>query len=161
MLDVREEMKALNFKIKDHIYLVSEGVEHDVHNNFDFDVLEFDEKKKEAILSWISIDAPWNRNNPTERIELKIKNVSSIESSPPDPEADPSDDKTLEDFLFTCDEEWCDQPFSIESEPEESWGWVFDFSSGRSITVFADQIQMKTIPNKSVVTTPEAAPPTS
>jgi len=134
-------MKTKNFKISQNIYIVTNGHELDLHNNYDFCGFAFDGMQQSLRLSWQKTKGEWVQANDPPTLELRAIGVRSFQVTPRDPKLPFSEDNCLSDIAFLCDEPWCKEPFAVDTTPDESWKWVFQFMSGSSIVIDADEIE--------------------
>ncbi|OGV58949.1 MAG: hypothetical protein A2283_01700 [Lentisphaerae bacterium RIFOXYA12_FULL_48_11] len=134
-------MKTKNFTISQNIYVVVHNHELDLHNNYDFCGFAFDGTQRSLRLSWQKTKGDWVQANDSPSLELRVIGVRSFQVTPRDPKLPFSEDSCLTDISFLCDEPWCNEPFTTDKTPDESWKWVFQFMSGSSIVVDAEEIE--------------------
>lgn len=131
-------MKATNFKWTGSIYLVASGVEHDLHNCYDFQCVIYDPGNGLLELRW--------RRGPKDRvaddlpgsINLHMKGVTEMRWLPRDSDLPFSEDNCLASFGYARGGDWTDGQFWVESEPEADWRWSFLFQSGAELQVAGD-----------------------
>ena len=139
-------MIASNFTIKNSIYLVYDGSEYDLHNDYDFLSYIYEAKSQCISLKWKRGTGEWVRNGQPNTIELEIIKTSSFSVSPRRNDAPLVDDVCLEEIAYENDEEWCDGPFWVDQTPETTWRWIFMFESDYWLTVNAESISAKVKP---------------
>jgi hypothetical protein len=62
-----------NFEIVDGIYLVQEGYELDLHNNFDFRNLDYSVKERKLVLNWHRSEGDWVSSDTPKALIIEFK----------------------------------------------------------------------------------------
>ena len=143
-------MKAKNFKIGQSIYIVTQDHEFDLHNNYDFCGFAYDVAQRWLLLSWQKTKGDWALANDPPAIALRIVRVRSLQVTPRDPKLPFTEDDCLSDICFLSNDHGpsFQEQFTIDKTPEESWRWVFQFMSGASIVIDAEEIEAITEPEQ-------------
>ena len=123
-----------NFKLKDEIYLVFDGLQLDLHNIYDFIGLEYLIENRTAKLIWKRGHGECIEETLPMKIEICFKNVSFLEFRPRDPEMPFSEDDCLDRAGYLLDGEWCEE----EVIPDPNWKIAFEFQSGAIIAIKAE-----------------------
>ncbi len=139
-------MIASNFSIKNSIYLIYEGFEYDLHNDYDFQSYIYEAKSQRISLKWIKGTSDWVKKELPRTIEFIIMNTSSFSVSPRRNDAPLLDDVCLEEIAYENDEEWCEGPFWVDQPPEATWRWIFMFESDYWLIVNAESISVEVQP---------------
>jgi hypothetical protein len=134
-------MKAKNFKISQNIYIVTSDHELDLHNNYCFCGYAYDVDQRSLLLLWRKTKNDLVPTNDPQDITLRILLVRSLEITPRDPKLPFTEDDCLHEIGFLCEKDGPPQPFISDKTPEDSWRWVFQFMSGTSIIVDAEEIE--------------------
>jgi hypothetical protein len=131
-------MKA-DFKIKDSIYLISGDHEIDLHNGYNFRAVKYSIDERKAILLWERGDGGLAGDALPAFVEIEFQEIVHFEFKPRDPEMPFSEDDCISSIGYWADEDWCDGIFSAELDPDPEWYTAFEFMSGATIFIKADE----------------------
>lgn len=126
-----------HFKLKDSIYLVADGDELDLHNNFDFVGVEHSIDDRTVSLHWRKGSGRWIPTEAPSEAHLVYTDVSRFEFRPRDPDLPFSEDDCLSDAGFWTDEDWADGIFTTDADVDPKWLRAFEFQSGAIILIQA------------------------
>ena len=141
-----------HFTLKNSIYLVADGVELDLHNDYNFVGLDYSIEKRVLILRWVRNPGEWVAHDSPAEVELEYREVQRFEFRPRDLEMPFTEDDCLSDAGYCCDAGWptsvsngCEATgvFSTDAASEDGWLRAFQFQSGSVIVVLADQANAK------------------
>jgi hypothetical protein len=126
-----------HFKLKDSIYLVADGHELDLHNNFDFQGVDYAIQNRTVRLQWRKGLGEWVPKDDPSEVSLTYADVSRFEFHPRDPGMPFTEDDCLSDAGYWTDDDWADGVFTTEGDPEPKWLRAFQFQSGAIILIHA------------------------
>ncbi len=129
------------FNIKDSIYLISEDYELDLHNDYNFEGIHYSVVERRATLLWKRSDGDWVSHTAPISVEIEFRGVSRFQFLPRDPKIPFSEDDCLSTAGYWTDDDWCDGVFSSEKAPDPEWLRAFEFMSGATILIKADEAQ--------------------
>ena len=134
-----------NFKIVDGIYLVQEGYELDLHNNFDFTNLEYSVEHRKLVLNWQSSNGDWVSSDTPKTLAIEFKEVSEFRFMPRDSEMPFTEDDCINSFGYWVDEDWAEGVIRVEpnQKAEPQWLTAIDFMSGAVLAVQAESASAK------------------
>ncbi len=127
-----------HFTFADSIYLVAQGHELDLHNNYDFQGVEYSIEERSASLHWRRGDGDWIPTESPTLIELRYQGVERFEFHRRDPEMPFTEDDCLANAGYWTDKDWADGVFDTPADPEIDWLRAFQFQSGAVILIQAD-----------------------
>ncbi|WP_043315426.1 hypothetical protein [Microbulbifer sp. HZ11] len=134
-----------NFKIVDGIYLVLEGYELDLHNNFDFTNLDYSVEYRKLVLNWQRSNGDWVSPDTPKALAVEFKEVSEFRFMPRDSEVPFTEDDCVNSFGYWVDEDWADGIIMVEPNQtaEPHWLTAVDFMSGAVLAVQAERASAK------------------
>jgi hypothetical protein len=136
-----------DFEIVNGIYLVKEGHELDLHNNYDFKNLNYSIEARKLVLNWERSKGDWVISGTPYALCIEFCEVSEFRFMPRDSEVPFSEDNRVNSIGYWVDEEWADGVIILgpnkESEPQ--WLTAIDFMSGAVIAVQAERANAKVI----------------
>ena len=143
-----------NFEIVDGIYLVQEGFELDLHNNFCFTNLDYSVKQREIVLSWHRSKGNWVSSDTPRSLAIEFKEVSEFRFMPRDSGIPFTEDDCINSFGYWVDEDWAEGVIIVEPNQiiELHWLTAIDFMSGAVLAVQAESASAKITPNYSPAT---------
>lgn len=129
-----------NFEIVDGIYLVQEGYELDLHNNFDFTNLDYSVEQRKLVLNWQRSKGGWVSSDTPSALVIEFKEVSEFRFTPRDSEVPFTEDDCINSFGYWVDEDWAEGVILVEpNQPAEpQWLTAIDFMSGAVLAVQAN-----------------------
>ena len=130
------------FKFKDSIYLISGDQEIDLHNAYYFRGVNYSIAERRVTLSWERGDGDWVGKTLPSLIDAEFRGIIHFQFNPRDPEMPFSEDDCLSSIGYWVDEDWCDGIFSTEGEPDPEWLTAFEFMSGATILLKADEAKV-------------------
>jgi len=134
-----------NFKIVDGIYLVQEGCELDLHNNFDFTNLDYSVEQRKLVLGWQRSKGDWVSSDTPKALEIEFKEVSEFRFMPRDSGMPFTEDDCINSFGYWVDEDWAEGVIMVEpnQKAEPQWLTAIDFMSGAVLAVQAETANAK------------------
>lgn len=126
-----------DFKIRQGIYLIKDELTLDLHNDFDFEGLEYSVADRRVSLKWKCSTRENVKSNIPLSIRLDFFEVSEFRFYPRNFETPFTEDNCLNSFGYWTDEEWCDGVFLSENGEviDSQYLTAFEFMSG-AIVVF-------------------------
>ncbi|MCB2424389.1 hypothetical protein [Thalassolituus alkanivorans] len=134
-----------NFKIVDGIYLVLEGYELDLHNNFDFTNLDYSVEHRRLVLNWQRSNGDWVSSDTPKALVIEFKEVSEFRFMPRDSEIPFTEDDCINSLGYWVDEDWAEGVIMVEPNQtaEPHWLTAIDFMSGAVLAVQAESASAK------------------
>ena len=134
-----------NYEIIDGIYLVHQGYELDLHNNFDFQNLDYSVSDRKLVLYWVRSKGDWVSSETPSSLEVIFSGVSEFRFMPRDCETPFSEDDCISAFGYWVDEDWAEGVIMVEPNQkiEPQWLTAIDFMSGAVIAVQAENASAK------------------
>ena len=134
-----------NFKIVDGIYLVLEGYELDLHNNFDFTNLDYSVEHRRLVLHWQRSNGDWVSSDTPKALVIEFKEVSEFRFMPRDSEMPFTEDDCINSLGYWVDEDWAEGVILVEPNQtaEPQWLTAIDFMSGAVLAVQAESASAK------------------
>ena len=134
-----------NFKIVDGIYLVLEGYELDLHNNFDFTNLDYSVEHRRLVLNWQRSNGDWVSSDTPKALVIEFKEVSEFRFMPRDSEMPFTEDECINSLGYWVDEDWAEGVIMLEPNQtaEPHWLTAIDFMSGAVLAVQAESASAK------------------
>ena len=134
-----------NFQIVDGIYLVQEGCELDLHNNFDFTNLDYSVEHRKLVLNWQRSKGDWVSSDTPRALAIEFKEVSEFRFMPRDSETPFTEDDCINSFGYWIDEDWAEGVIMVEPNQtaEPQWLTAIDFMSGAVLAVQAESASAK------------------
>ena len=135
-------MKA-NFKIISFTEIDFNGIELDLHNNFDFIAENTEISDKQITLYFRKSKGDWARNTKFEKIYFILDNYTFLKQISPQTEFI-EDDSCLSGLTY-FDSDFREENYSLfdRAVPNESDDIIFSFESERIIRVNCDSITLK------------------
>lgn len=133
------------FKIVDGIYLVLEGYELDLHNNFDFTNLDYSVEHRRLVLNWQRSNGDWVSSDTPKALVIEFKEVSEFRFMPRDSEMPFTEDDCINSLGYWVDEDWAEGVIMLEPNQtaEPHWLTAIDFMSGAVLAVQAESASAK------------------
>jgi hypothetical protein len=126
-----------HFTFDSGIYLVANGHELDLHNNYDFQGVDYSISDRSVILRWHRGDGDWLPKESPFKVELRYDGVERFEFQRRSPEIPFTEDDCLANSGYWTDEDWASGAFVEWAVPEPDWLRAFQFHSGAVILVQA------------------------
>jgi hypothetical protein len=126
-----------HFELASSIYLVAASHKLDLHNNYDFQGVEYSTHERSAALRWHRGDGDWVPADLPSFIELRYEGVERFEFHRRDPEMPFTEDDCLANAGYWTDEDWADGVFDASPDPDSDWLRAFQFQSGAIILIRA------------------------
>lgn len=126
-----------DFKIRQGIYLIKNKLTFDLHNDFDFESIDYSVAEQCVSLKWkCSVHENVQSKIPSS-IRLDFFEVSEFRFHPRNPEIPFTEDNCLSGAGYWTDEEWCDGVFFSEDGElsDSNYLTAFEFMSG-AIVIF-------------------------
>jgi hypothetical protein len=129
-----------NFEIVDGIYLVQEGYELDLHNNFNFTNLDYSVEQRKLVLNWQRSKGEWVSSDTPNALVIEFKEVTEFRFMPRDSEMPFTEDDCINSFGYWVDEDWAEGVIMVEpnQKAEPQWLTAIDFMSGAVLAVQAN-----------------------
>ncbi len=136
-----------NFEIVDGIYLVQEGPELDLHNNFDFTGLDYSVKNRKLVLRWQRSKGDWVSEDTPTALTVEFIEVSEFRFMPRDSEMPFTEDDCINSIGYWVDEDWAEGVIMVEpnQKAEPQWLTAIDFMSGAVLAVQAKSASAKVL----------------
>jgi len=134
-------VRCNNFQIQNGIYFLTDDVELDIHNCYDFKKFEYNIEHRTVTLQWSS--NKYAKANDPEELLLTMTGISVFEVHPRNSSIPFTEDDCLNSFGYDSDEDWADGQFWIDKAPEPDWYWSFLFQSEMEILVKGDYASLK------------------
>ncbi len=128
-----------DFTIKDAIYLVSGENTLDLHNNYDFTEITYSVAKRQATLTWIRSNRSSVPTTEPMHLHLEFHGVTSFHFMPRDSEIPFTEDDCLSSVGHWTNEGWCKGVMICEADSETGWHRAFQFQSGATVAIAADE----------------------
>lgn len=130
-----------NYEIVDGIYLVQDGYELDLHNNFDFKNLEYSLSERKVVLHWLRSTGHWVSPKTPKGLEVEFSGVSEFRFMPRDSDMPFTEDDCINSFGYWVDEDWAEGVIMVEpnQKAEPQWLTAIDFMSGAVLAVQAER----------------------
>lgn len=134
-----------NFKVVDGIYLVLEGYELDLHNNFDFINLDYSVEHRKLVLNWQRSNGDWASIDTPKALAIEFKEVSEFRFMPRDSEMPFTEDDCINSLGYWVDEDWAKGVIMVEPNQaaEPHWLTAIAFMSGAVLAVQAENASAK------------------
>jgi len=129
-----------DFTFKNGIYLVQQGRELDLHNNFNFIGVQYSVSDRTLALNWKRSDGAWVASGTPACITLTFREVAEFRFMPRDKELPFTEDDCLSSFGYWTDEDWADGVIIVDPSqtPYPKWLTAIAFMSGAVIAVQAE-----------------------
>jgi hypothetical protein len=129
-----------SYKIVDGIFLVQEGYELDLHNNFDFKGLEYSVEERRLLLHWKRSKGDRDGSDTPKALTIEFKQVSEFRFMPRDAEKPFTEDDCINSFGYWVDEDWAGGVIMVgpDQHAEPQWLTAIDFMSGAVLAVQAE-----------------------
>lgn len=134
-------MKAGNLNWVGEVELIVDGVYLDVHNCYDFCLMQHDVSKRRLKLFWRRGTGDWIDGSLPSDLTICFTDVNYFLAKPRDPKIPFSEDDCLANFGYDSDEGWADGPFFQEAPVSADWRWSFEFQSGAQMVVGAKSVE--------------------
>jgi hypothetical protein len=131
-------MKLRDFELEDIEIIVGEQV-YDLHNNYKFQGFTFDVNSRELTLNWVCGIGEWIPKGSPSKITISASEVSFLSVSPRKQDAPYSEDDCLNCVMVVEHNQNTEDCYSISNPVAEELHYVFEFMSGFSIRVQANE----------------------
>jgi hypothetical protein len=134
-----------DYEIIDGIYLVQDGYELDLHNNFDFKSIEYSVSERKVVLRWVLSNGDWGIAETPKALAIEFGGVSEFRFMPRDSDVPFTEDDCINSIDYWVDEDWADGVIMVEpnQKVEPQWLTAIDFMSGAVIAVQAERASAK------------------
>lgn len=134
-----------NFEIIDGIYLVHEGLELDLHNNFNFKNLDYSVEERNLVLNWLRSKRTWTSSDAVIALSVEFNEVSEFRYMPRDSELPFTEDDCVNCFGYWVNEDWAEGVIMLETQQkaESHWLTAINFMSGAVMAVQAEHANAK------------------
>ena len=128
-----------DFEIKDGIYLLQSPHELDLHNNFDFQGLDYSVEHRTLWLRWRRSRGDWVAAGTPASVSVEFREVSEFRFLPRDAELPFTEDDCVSTWGYWTDEDWADGVIMTDptQTPDPRWLAGIHFMSGATIAVQA------------------------
>ncbi len=131
-----------DFKIKNSIFLISGDHEFDLHNAYNFRAVNYSIAERHALLYWERSGGDWVDKSLPAIVAIEFRDIAHFEFKPRDEDMPFSEDDCLSTIGYWADEDWCNGIFSTEMDPDPEWLMGFEFMSGATILIKADDAKL-------------------
>lgn len=134
-----------DYEIIDGIYLVQDGYELDLHNNFDFKSMEYSVSERKVVLHWVRSNGDWVSAETPKALEVEFSGVSEFRFMPRDSDVPFTEDDCINSIGYWVDEDWAEGVIMVEpnQKTDPQWLTAIDFMSGAVIAVQAERASAK------------------
>ena len=128
-----------DFQITNGIYLVQPPHELDLHNNFDFQGLQYSTEDRTLLLGWRRSKGEWVASGAPASVCVEFREVSEFRFLPRDAKIPFTEDDCVNSFGYWTDEDWANGVIVVEPSqtPDPRWLTAIGFMSGAVIAVQA------------------------
>lgn len=132
-------MEKVNFLVDNNYALDVDGRHIDLHNNFDFENVEYSIKKNRVSVSWVKTIGDWVQADEPEHVRIVFENVLFFKIQTGS-SGTHKDRRTLSfiGYLHPEDVELMDGCLD-ESEATFTYHMIFVFEDGLAIKIFSDK----------------------
>ena len=135
-------MKLENFTVsEDNIGLKIGDMNLDLHNNFDFQAIEYSIDKREIRLSWKRNSGDWVPKKDPRRIELVFHGVARFKMRGRNPDIPFSEDDCLSTIGFLPPDMWEHIDGYSPHQPTADDDLLMDFMSGAALKIRAESVR--------------------
>jgi hypothetical protein len=136
----------VNFDILDNIALSYEVLYIDLHNNFDFEKLEYNVGHRELTLTWKKTDGEWVGKNELSKIILTHTGVDYFAISGQGENFVLQDNKTLSEIsFFPSTSREINDSISSQQKPNPDDDIMYFYENGQAIRIHCDKIELSVI----------------
>ena len=134
-------MKLEGFLVApDQIGIEANGVNYDLHNNFDFDGLSYNVSGRSITLAWKRNSGEWVQEGMPSHLFLEFEGVSLFKAKQRDPELPFSEDDCVRTIGFMWNDMTEEMEGSVSHESsKESSHFLIDFMSDLAIKISAEK----------------------
>jgi len=128
-----------DFEITGGIFLVQSPHELDLHNNFDFQGLDYSVEHRTLLLRWRRSPGDWVAAGTPASVSVEFREVSEFRFLPRDAELPFTEDDCVSTWGHWTDEDWADGVIMTDptQTPDPRWLTGIHFMSGATIAVQA------------------------
>lgn len=128
-----------DFQIRNGIYLVQHPWDLDLHNDFDFQGLDYSVEDRVVRLNWLRSGREWVPPATPASVQVTFREVREFRFLPRDPVRPFSEDGRLGAFGYWTDDAWSGVRVLMDPSPEPDPGWLtaLEFMSGAIVLVHA------------------------
>ncbi len=132
-------MKKVNFLVDSNYALDVDGQHIDLHNNFDFESVEYSIRHNRVSLTWIKGTGNWVKTDAPENIKIVFDNVLLLKVQTDD--YDKIDDKVTLSFIGYLHPEDVDLMDGCldEGEATSAYHMIIAFEGGLAIKIFSEK----------------------
>ncbi|WMX13133.1 hypothetical protein [Aureispira sp. CCB-E] len=133
-----------NFTIEDNYAVIKDGIQIDLHNNFDYK--GFVDNVSDFKIEFVKMNGNWIKENEFSRLIFNFKDVSYRFLGDGDSEANQEDKVTLGEIsFFPQDLRDVNDSIIPQAEPKENDDLIFIFEDGKVIRLSCDFVELITI----------------
>lgn len=129
-----------DFEITSGIYLSQGSHELDLHNDFDFQAVQYCVTNRTLSVHWRRSSGEWVASGTPAAVCVEFREVSEFRFLPRDPEMPFTEDDCVSTFGYWTDEAWAGNGVLVvdpSQTPGSSWLTAIGFMSGARILVQA------------------------
>lgn len=129
-----------DYDIVDGIYLVQDGYELDLHNDFDFKIVQYSVSERRVVLYWEASDGNRVGSETPKSLEIEFSGVSKFRFMPRDSDIPFTEDDCIKSIGYWVNEDWAEGVILVapNQKPEPQWPTAIEFMSGAVIVVHAE-----------------------
>lgn len=136
----------VNFDIIDNIALNYQGLYIDLHNNFNFEKIEFNVDHNEVKLTWKKTDGEWVGKNELSKIILTHNGVDYLKIMGQDENSFLQDKNTLAEIsFFPSTSRGINDSMSSQQKPNPDDDIMYFYENGQAIRIHCDKIELSVI----------------
>ena len=128
-----------DFEVVDKIYVVQGDHKLDLHNDFDFQEVQYSVAQRSASLRWRRGSGDWVRRDLPPTLHIQFDGVKEFRFLSRDSKMPFTEDDCLSAMGYLTDEAWSEGRILLTSDPEREWLTAFKFQSGAVIALRAER----------------------
>ena len=129
-----------DYEIIAGIYLVQNGYELDLHNNFDLKSMKYLVSERTVVLHWVRSNRDWVSAETPKALEVEFGGVTEFRFMPRDSDPPFTEDDCINSIGCWVDEDWAEGVIILgpSQQAEPHWLTAIDFMSGAVLAVQAE-----------------------
>lgn len=133
-------MEKVNFLVDSNYALDVDGRHIDLHNNFDFESVEYSAKQNRVSVTWAKVTGNWVRIDVPEYVQLVFDNVALLKLQTDN--SDKNNDKETLSFIgyLHPDDVGLMDGCLDENEANSTYHMIIVFEGGLAIKIFSESV---------------------
>lgn len=132
-----------DFSLSQGIYLVKDGGQFDLHNDFDFESVAYSVGDRCVAMRWRRGSGAWVASDGPASIALTFSGVSVFIFTPREADKPLSDDDCVDELGYSSPAEALVSEYLVALAPDPSWLLTFRFASGATVSVGAAEVRAR------------------